>query len=249
MTLFQRAVCAGALLAAAGAAHAQNFIGVGTGIVPKYPGANDYRVAPVPLINYSNGMFFASSVDGFPGIGLRANLGNDLSAGVRLGVNLGRPEDRAPILRGLGDIDAHANYGAFIAWTPGRFRATLSYTQATKGYGGTANLGASYAVWQQGPHRVTAGGGLEWGNSDYMQTWFGVTPSQAARSEAGLRPYQPSSGLSGGSVFASWSYRINERWGAVTTLGVRSLVGDAKDSPIAERATRAFGMVGVTYAF
>jgi outer membrane protein len=82
-----------------------------------------------------------------------------------------------------------------------------------------------------------------------MQTWFGVTPSQAARSRAGLDAYSPSSGFKSVALYGTWAHRLDARWSAVTTLGVNTLVGDARDSPLTERKTNVFANVGVIYAF
>ena len=44
---------------------------------------------------------------------------------------------------------------------PGRWRASLAYTQAAKsGYGGTLAVRGSYAIWQGGKHDVQVGAGL-----------------------------------------------------------------------------------------
>jgi outer membrane scaffolding protein for murein synthesis (MipA/OmpV family) len=96
---------------------------------------------------------------------------------------------------------------------------------------------------------VRIGAGAEWGNSKNMQTWFGITPEQAANSAAHLPAYQISSGLRSVSATVAWNYRFNARWGISTMLGVQTLPGDAGDSPIVERRTAAFSSVVMTYAF
>ncbi|MPS27007.1 MAG: MipA/OmpV family protein [Alcaligenaceae bacterium] len=228
----------------------QDLVGGGIAVIPSYPGADDYRLLPAPILNFQRGPFFISNSQGLPGLGLKTEIAPGLSVGARVGIGLGRKENRSDRLAGLGDLDVHGQYGVFAEWTPGRWRASLSYTQAAKsGYGGTLALGGSYALWQGGKHHLQVGASLEWSNRDHMQTWFGVTPDQSAHSGAGLAPYRPSSGLSSGSAYALWTYRLNQQWRIITLLGARTLMGDAADSPIVERKTAAFGSVGVAYSF
>ena len=89
----------------------------------------------------------------------------------------------------------------------------------------------------------------EWANGDAMQTWYGVTPGQAARSRAGLHAYSPSSGFQSASLYAAWSHQLSARWSTVATLGVSTVLGDARDSPLVERDSNVFGSVGMVYAF
>ena len=84
----------------------------------------------------------------------------------------------------------------------------------------------------------------EWANGDAMQTW-----SRRARppSRAGLHAYSPSSGFQS-SLYAAGSHS-SARWSTVATLGVSTVLGDARDSPLVERDSNVFGSVGMVYAF
>jgi outer membrane scaffolding protein for murein synthesis (MipA/OmpV family) len=252
MGILARGVFAGAVFSAAGAAYAQstNFIGLGVGAVPVYEGSREYRALPVPLINYQSGNFFITPRMGLPAMGLKTSLASDLDAGVFVGMSLGRKADDADRLKGLDDIKFHGAYGAYVEWRPGRYSLGAGYKQAARsGYGGTLELRASYAALMTEQHNVQVGVRTEWANSDYMQTWFGVTPSQAARSREGLSTYSPSSGFKSAGIYTTWSYRINPSWSTVSTIGVNTLLGDARDSPLTERKANVFGSVGVAYRF
>jgi len=249
--MYNRLTAAGALaLALCGTASAQNYIGLGAAFVPEYEGADDYKVSPWPLVNYERGMFFISPRGGLPSLGLKMPLGADLEGGIFAGMSGGRDSSDSDRLSGLEDIDFHATYGAFLSWHPGRFSGTVAYRQAAKsGYGGTLDIDARYTVLQSGSDTVHLGLGTEWGNSDHMSTWFGVSTGDAARSRAGLRPYSASSGFSSASAYAVWSHRLTKRWSTMAVVGVKTLLGDARDSPLVERETAAFGGVGLTYNF
>ncbi|AHV93301.1 MipA/OmpV family protein [Bordetella holmesii] len=232
------------------AAQSQNFIGLGVGVVPVYDGSSEYRTVPLPLINYESGNFFITPRAGLPAMGLKTTLAPDLSAGVFIGANLGRDASDADRTRGIGDIKFHAAYGAYVEWAPGRYSLGAAYRQAAhSGYGGALELRTSYAVLQTERNSVRVGAATQWGSRDDMQTWFGVTSSQAANSREGLSTYSPSAGFKSASVFASWAYLFDARWSLLTNLGVSSVLGDARDSPLNERRTNLFGSVGMVYAF
>ncbi|EFF73359.1 MipA/OmpV family protein [Achromobacter piechaudii] len=241
-----------AVLGAAGAVQAQgaNSIGLGVGAIPVYEGSSQYRAMPVPLINYHAGNFFITPRMGLPAMGLKTSLATDLDAGVFLGLGLGRDADDADRTKGLDDIDFHAAYGAYVEWRPGRYSLGAGYKQAARsGYGGTLQLRASYAAIMTEQHVVQVGVSTEWANHDAMQTWFGVTSSQAARSREGLSTYSPSSGFKSAALYTTWIYRIDRSWSTVSTVGVSTLLGDARDSPLTERKSNMFGSVGVMYRF
>lgn len=239
-----------ALLAAAAPATAQNFIGVGAAYVPEYEGGEDYEVNPVPLVNYSRGNFFISGIAGVPALGLRMPLNSQWSAGVFVGAQFERDADDSDRLEGLDDIDTHAVGGAYLRWADGPLSVTAAYRQALKsGYGGTVTLDADYRVWQSGRNTVKLGLGTQWANSDAMDTYFGISTRESLRSREGLDSYEASSGFRSATASASWIYAFENGFSTITTVGARTLLGDARDSPITERETSAFGMVGVTYAF
>lgn len=238
------------VLACAAQVHAQGMIGVGVGVVPEYEGSRDYRAVPVPVLNYQSGAFFIGSRNGLPGLGLKAPLAQDLTAGVYLGLGLGRDSSDHTRLRGLPDVDFHGLAGGFVEYKPGRASFSIDARQALKSnYGATVDLGASYAVFQSPESTLSLGASTTWANDDYMNTWFGVSRSNAARSRAGLEAYSPSAGFKSAALTTTWTYRFNKSWMTSTTIGVKTLLGDARDSPIVERDTSAFGAASILYAF
>ncbi|AZY48282.1 MipA/OmpV family protein [Bordetella avium] len=243
-------VLAALTVMASAQAQSRNFVGLGLGVVPLYEGSSKYRVLPVPLINYESGSFFISPRAGLPALGLKTKLAPDLTGGLFLGANLGRDADDSRLTRGIGDIKFHAAYGAFVEWAPGSYSLGAAYRQAAhSGYGGTLELRTSYAFLQDDRNSLRLGLSTQWGSRDDMQTWFGVTSSQAAKSRAGLSTYSPSSGFKSASLFSNWVYRLNSSWSTITTVGLTSVLGDARDSPLNERKVNMFGGVGMVYAF
>jgi len=228
----------------------QNYIGVAGVAMPRYEGSDEYRLRPVPLINYETRHFFVSPRAGLPALGLKFSPLTDVSAGVFLGMDMGRDENDDDHLEGMGDIDFHALYGVYAAWSPGRYEFSAAWRQAARsGYGGMLELGASYQLLRAQRDVVTVGLSTTWANSASMQTWFGVSPTQSARSDGRLESYDAGSGFQSARLSANWAHRLDDGWSVITTAGVRTLLGDARDSPIVERRTSVYGGVGFTYAF
>lgn len=239
-----------AALLAGGPAQAENSVGIGVGIVPEYAGSKDYHAVPVLRLSYERGPFFIGTNDGLPALGLQTRLAPDWEAGIFVGMRLKRDADDHDRLEGLDNIETHATAGAFLRWQPGRWRITTTAVQALRsGYGTRVELNGSYAVWDAGRNTVRLGAETAWGSHDDMSTWFGVSSAEASRSEAGLGSYSAGAGFRSAGLYANWRYALNEQWSLSTTLGVRTLLGDARDSPIVERRTSAYGIVGVNYRF
>ncbi|NYT65416.1 MipA/OmpV family protein [Alcaligenaceae bacterium] len=239
-----------AVAALAPSAHAQNSVGLGLGFIPKYEGSKDYRALPVPLINYSNGNFFISPRAGLPSMGLKTDLTENWSAGVFLGMGLGRKADKSERLEGMDDIKFHGAAGVYTEWRPGPFSLGAAYYQALRsGYGGVAELRGSYQAWQEGSDTLRFGVSTLWASDKSMKTHFGVKHHEAAASQGRLRTYSPSSGFKSASVYGTWHHQLSGNWSVITLLGVQTLMGDAADSPIVEDKTSLFGNIGIMYSF
>jgi outer membrane scaffolding protein for murein synthesis (MipA/OmpV family) len=65
-----------------------------------------------------------------------------------------------------------------------------------------------------------------------MQTYFGITPAQAAASTLGLAPYAAASGVKSYGLGLSIVSPISGPWGIAAIANVNRLTGDAEDSPI-----------------
>lgn len=229
---------------------AKNTIGLGVGVIPEYEGSEDYRTLPIPIINYQQGNFFISPRAGLPSAGLKMDLSDTWSAGVFLGMALGRESDRSSRLNGMDDIDFHGAAGVYTEWRPGPFSIGAAYYQALhSGYGATAELRATYLTWKDASNALRLGVSTHWANDDAMQTSFGVKPREAAASKGRLHAYSPSAGFKSAAVYGLWSHQLSNSWSLSTLLGVTTLLGDAADSPIVQDKTSMFGNVGLTYSF
>ncbi|MFM0646144.1 MipA/OmpV family protein [Paraburkholderia bryophila] len=232
--------------AEAQAAATPTTIGIGVAAAPRYEGSSTYHLEPFPILSASHGIFF---VDGLEG-GIAFPLGSNLKAGLILSTQFGRDQSDGNRLNGLGDIHTTAGFGSFLDWHPGAFDASLKFLQSLHaGYGATLTLETKYTFRLGQRDSLTVGNGTVWANRGSMQTFFGVSPAQAANSAVGLPVFSPSAGFKDIGTSATWVHLLNRKWSLNGTLRVDHLLGDAAESPVVEHSTSLFGGVGAAYTF
>lgn len=227
-------------------------LGTGAAFAPSYPGSKTFRVMPLPVVEvayraelpYLDSVFF----NGRDGLGAVVLRRGPISVGGSLGFAFGRDQDRAARLRGMGDIDPALRASAFVRADFGRFGLSLqSFSALGEQEGNTLVLGAS--VNQRIGPRLMLLGRIEatLADEDHMQQWFGVTAQQARRTR--FAAYNARAGFRSVSANLTGIYAITDRWSVSASFGVSQLLGDAADSPITQRATQPFGLLGATYRF
>lgn len=87
----------------------------------------------------------------------------------------------------------------------------------------------------------------QFGDSNYMRTWYGVSGAQASRSQ--FRAYDTHGGMISRGADLTWSLPIDERWSFTTVLAVQYLASEAADSPIVERRLQTSVAGQVVYTF
>ena len=73
-------------------------------------------------------------------------------------------------------------YGASLSYEPDRnwrLSSLLRYGSGESGQGVTANFGANYTVDIAPQWRLALGVSTTWANSQYMQSYFGVSAAQS----------------------------------------------------------------------
>jgi outer membrane protein len=143
-----------------------------------------------------------------------------------------REESDDVSLRGMGDIDSAVRAGLFSSYRAGWL--TLSASAMTdvsdKQQGTTANIDAQFTYHPTAKLVLSGGPGVTWSDEEYMQTFFGVTGQQSARS--GLAPYTPEAGVSIVRVSFGAQYLLTSQWSLGARVTAAQLQGDAADSPI-----------------
>ncbi|MGT2453103.1 MipA/OmpV family protein [Cupriavidus basilensis] len=221
--------------------------GPGIYVAPKFPGARDSLIYPIIYqdIDYK-GRFFSR---GFDFLGIYA-VNNDIwqvGADFQFDPTWRKSKDDSR-LNGLGDVNMTVRARAFAQAQVSfvTFSADVAQDIAGQGQGLIANGDILFSL-PAGKWLFTLGPGLTWTNSKYMQTFFGVTADQSARS--GLPTHAVGAGLREWHANGIVSYEISRNWSALGSVTFARLQGDAASSPITERRQQWTGMAAVTYRF
>ncbi|MDQ8180398.1 MipA/OmpV family protein [Pelagicoccus sp. SDUM812005] len=229
-------------------------IGVGAIVEPISPGLDETETDPMPFLDITyKDRFFVNrhGIGGYLFRGPQDEHGEGFSLGLALGRADGRDEkDYAAHLKGMGDIDEgfEANFFMEGELGPAEYTWTVSKGLKSEGHDGLhSELGFSFGGALTDNFLLEYGPFIHYADSNYMQSFYGVTANQAALSK--FSEYKPSSGidLAGFKVIAKT--RLTGNWMLMGMVEYNSLLGDAKDSPIVEDDSFVSYGLGVGFQF
>jgi MipA family protein len=259
-----RTLLALSLACAGGAAHAQAFDAVRLFAVPRgdgqglaglaviagheYLGSDERKTLVLPGLSYQwkNGWFAGTG----NGIGYKFASPDDMQYGLRVTLDLGRDENDAVALAGMGDIDMRPEVGAFFNYfiTPEWFLTTsFRYGAGNDRNGSQTDIGIGWSSQLAPQWRGALGVGATYVNSKYMEAFYGVTAAQSASS--GYAVYTPGAGWRDLRGTASLTYFFDADWSLTGAVTVRALQGDVKRSPIVKEDTPVSGVAALNYSF
>lgn len=235
-------------------------IGLVGSYAPEYAGAERSRFRVGPGFYLRWGRFSFATRSGFatrsaePGArgGLRIDLSpNDRwRVGLGLRYDFGRQEASSDALRGLGNVPSTlrvrlgTSYRLDDGWSVG---GSLTVDAFGRGGGnqGDVSMGKAWALTPA--TSLAAGFGLGFAGDRYMQSYFGVTPAQAART--GYPVFEPRSGLRDVSLSVSGRTELAHPWALFYGASASRLLGPAAASPLT-RQPGSWGVnAGVVYRF
>lgn len=219
-------------------------VGVGALYAPKFEGADEFEVSPIPMISAQIGDRVSIDTTGLT-VDLLETRGFTLA--LKGGYELGRDEDDSSHLRGLGDIDAGGVIGARLSYALG---AMEFYASVDRTIGSSDGLLGSFGTTvshQYDRFILSAGASATIADDNHMESYFGVQSAQSARS--GLREYDASAGLKRVDIEASVTYMATENWLIRGQAGAGFLIGDAQDSPIVQDDVQPSALLSVGYKF
>ncbi len=234
-------------------------VGIGVGVLPDYEGSDDYTIGMAPFFRYqfqgTQRYLMLRATE------LQANVLNHpwLRMGPSINYRFGRSDVEDDKVDKMEDIDGALELGGFIGVEfvdkenpRKRFLANLDVLQDVTGNqnGLTATLSAR--VWYPVVRMVdvTLGAGLCYANSNYMDTFFGVSRHDARRS--GLDTYNAGAGIKDFRITPGMVVHLSPHWHIAAGVQYRRLVGDAADSPVVDdrgSADQWFGGIGVAYSW
>lgn len=226
---------------------------------PDYPGARTSGLSVRPGLYLRWGRVAISSGGGWAsprqdddlrGLGLELRRTRSMRLNLGLRVDSGRSEDAAPALAGMGDVKrtVRVRLGATWAFAP-QWELRAGWTIDAFGRGG-GNLGELKLQhdWPLAPRlHLTTGASLSLAGDRYLQTYYGVTPAQSART--GYPVFEPGMGLRDVSLFSTLRADIGEDWVGQLGAGVTHMLGDAAHSPLTQRRTGWSVSAGLGWRF
>ena len=226
-------------------------LGAAGAVRPIYDGALPYRVQPGPVIDIRyRDIAFASVGEG---LGVNVLRGENYRAGIALGYDLGRPVSLYPShLSGLDNISAAPVVKLFGAYVisesfPLVLRADLR--RVIDGANGWVGDLEAYMPLPGSSKQFVmfAGPSLSFGDGEYMENVFGVTPVQALAS--GYPRFNAQGGWKGAGFGFSATWFITNHWLFSGDTAVSRLLGSAATSPITQRKTQGILALAVAYMF
>jgi outer membrane scaffolding protein for murein synthesis (MipA/OmpV family) len=223
-------------------------VGAAIFITDEYQGSEKRRTLVLPVIDYqwANGWFAGVT----NGIGVNFSGSPQNQYGLRLTVDKGRKQDRASSLRGMGDVDAAAEGGAFFnhALSEGFvLNSSVRVGAGDRHKGLVVDLGVGYSTEIAPRWYLSTGAGATFVNTHYMRSFFGVTGAQSVAS--GYAVYSPGSGARDLRANLALTYSISPKTSVTAAVSASSLVGEAKASPLTQKRTSEAGVVAIRYAF
>jgi len=236
---------ASSAIAAAAANPAPKFegaVGLVLTLKPAFSGSSDRKISPQLAGFVRYGRLTLSGAGGFTTRreddverGLDAELVR--RQGVRVNLSWrydpGRRETQSDQLAGMGNIKATIRTRLGVRWEPApQWTLSLASSIDTLGNGGGYLIegGVSRSFVIDPRQRVVLSAGLTGAGDRYLQTWYGVTAEQSARS--GYPVYEPREGWRDVRTGATWRIEVNPQWAGSASIGATRLLGAAADSPL-----------------
>ena len=225
-------------------------IGAGAQVVPKYPCADDFRIAPTGVFSVRRAgdpIPFGSPDESF---GISLLRSGPISFGPV--INFRGKRDEEDVGAPVGDVGFTVEAGAFVQYALSP--SLRLHAEGRRGIGGhdgfVGELAADFIVRDGDHYILSIGPRARFSDDDYQDAYFGVSPAAAAASN--LTAYDPDGGLHAVGAVAGVTYQFNRTWGIYGYAGYDRLVGDAADSPIV-RVTGSrdqfSGGLALTYTF
>lgn len=221
-------------------------LGGGARMGPKYEGSDEMKISAMPFFGLSWRDYVF--LDGMQGLGVNAIRTRRFRLGLAVGYAPGRDQDDSDRLQGLGDIDPAARVRLFGAYSLGPVRLSANIS---RDFGGSDGFQIRPQVMVPFPLskkvRLMSGVSVTWADSNYMESYFGVTPGQSVLS--GLPTFDADAGFKSVAFQFGVNWDLTERWFARASVGVGHLLGDAADSPITESHVQPSVGLFVGYKF
>lgn len=222
-------------------------LGFGVLNIPRYYGSDERRYRAMPMLRavWSNGWFASAHSFGY-------NFSKQpfIGYGLRLSADFGRKESASAALAGLGDIGARGELGGFLDFSPSRsirLSTGVRYGSGLDRKGALLDLGANYRIPLSDNQQLSLGVSATYANSNYMQSFHGVTAVQSAAS--GYAVHSPGAGIRDMNLNARHTSKIDSNWNIATSVTAGRLGSNIKAAPMTRTSSHNSAMVTLNYSF
>jgi outer membrane protein len=226
-------------------------IGGGPRVSPKYPGADNYSFGPMPIFGFRReGAPLPVEVpDEGSGFGF---LGDDSAFDLGPAVQFQNKRQEEDVGAPVGDVGFTVEAGAFAQiFIADSFRLRAEGRRGLGGHDGwVGDVFADFVLRDEGSYVFTIGPRARWGDDNYHDAYFSVTPAVAAAT--GLPVFDADDGFHSVGVYAGLTHMLSRNWGVYGYAGYDRLMGDAADSPIVQTfgsRNQYSGGIGLFYSF
>ena len=227
-------------------------VGLGGQYAPRYSGSDKQVWQVVPVLQGRKGAFF---IDAQKGVGYDLQNDSGWYFEHSLGYDFGRADknsgwrEGANNLKGMGDIDATLNTGLSAGWQAAPWlsmegKATLPLTDSQ---GASYQASVTLIPLQNNQDTVAFQSAALFGDSRYLNTWYGVSERQSRRT--GYRRYAAPGGFYGVDTSLTWSHQFDAHWGTVLSADYTWLGDRAINSPIVMRRNEGAATAAITGTF
>jgi MipA family protein len=144
-----------------------------------------------------------------------------------------RSADDYSELDGLEDVDLSVEIGMGLGYTAENFEAFADLRYGAIGHHSwVGELGANLVMRPSDKLTLKVGPRVFAGDSDYANTYFGVTADESTASGGSLAAYDAKGGAMTVGLELGMTYALNDDWGIDGAVRWDQYVGGAKDSPI-----------------
>ncbi|WP_236693350.1 MipA/OmpV family protein [Robbsia andropogonis] len=233
--------------------HADVNVGLGLGLDQRYMGARDYRPMIVPMFSVTRGVFLADAVKG---VGVQYQSSGGFYVGDTFNYDPGR-DDRndwlrpgGDNLRNMGSVKGTVTNTVTVAqqivpWLSVNAQAEFGLDGHRRG--NQYQLGLESVAYKQGVDTLTLDLNAKIGDSQYNQTYFGVTNAQ--QNASGYHAYHPGFGIYAYALTATWDRKFDKHWAGELIVSGSYYPSKAAASPIVQRRFGLTILPSVSYAF
>jgi MipA family protein len=205
-------------------------VALGPELLPKFPGSEDLRLAPLIDVSMARGdePFEFEAADESFAIPLINTGGFAIGPALNLEGSRRRSETDLPV----DEVGITVEAGGFAEfWLGSSIRAHGEVLKGVNGHKGVVgNVMLDYVARDGDKWLFSVGPRVSLSDGRYQDAYFGVNPAASART--GLAVYNPGGGVHAVGASATALYQFDRSWGIYGYAKYDRLVSDAADSPI-----------------